>query len=138
MSIADTMEVLDRKRSSWNALKQIAGNLMRGLKAAQDRDGLWRTVLDDPNSYQETSASAMFVYGSLKLIRLGVLPKSNIHLAKKAWSAINQSYVIDGVVTGVSSGTSPLGGGHYRERARGAQTWGAGAYLMAGSEIDRL
>jgi hypothetical protein len=34
--------------------------------------------------------------------------------------------------------TSPLGGGHYRERARGTQTWGTGAYLMAGSEIDRL
>jgi rhamnogalacturonyl hydrolase YesR len=138
MSIADTMEFLDRQHPSWKALKQIAEKLMRGVTATPDRDGLWRTVLDDLDAYQESSASAMFVYGSLKLVRLGALPKSNIKVAKKAWVAINKSYVIDGAVTGVSSGTSPLGGGHYRERARGTQTWGTGAYLMAGSEIDRL
>ena len=138
MSLADTMEFLDRKHPSWKALKTIAEKLARGVKAAQDRDGLWRTVLNDPSSYQETSASSMYAYGLLKLVRLRVLPKSYAAVASKAWRAVNELYVKDGEVTGVSAGTGPMGGGHYRERPRGVYTWGTGAYLMAGSEIDRL
>jgi unsaturated rhamnogalacturonyl hydrolase len=138
MSLADTMEFLDRKHPSWKALQQIAEKLTRGIQATQDRDGLWRTVMDDADSYQETSASSMFAYGLLKLARLNVLSKSRTAMARKAWSAVNELYVVDGEVTGVSAGTSPMGGGHYRERPRGTQTWGTGAYLMAGSEIDRL
>lgn len=136
MSIADTMEFLDRKHVSWKPLQQIAGNLATGIKATQDRDGLWHTVMDDPESYQESSASSMLAYGLLKLVRLKVLPKAHAGMAKKAWSAVNELYVKDAEVTGVSAGTSPMGGGHYRERPRGSQTWGTGAYLMAGSEID--
>jgi unsaturated rhamnogalacturonyl hydrolase len=138
MSIADTMEFLDPKHPSWKALKRIAESLTRGIQATQDRDGLWHTVLDDPESYQETSAASMFAYGLLKLVRLKVLPKSHRAMATKAWAAVNEMYVKDGEVTGVSAGTGPMGGGHYRERPRGVQTWGTGAYLMAGSEIDRL
>lgn len=138
MSLADTMEHLDRRRPSWKALKKVAEKLARGVKATQDRDGLWSTVMDDRTSYQETSATAMFTYGMLKLVRLKVLPKSYTAPAVKGWSGVNTLYVKDGLVTGVSAGTSPAGGQHYRERPRGSQTWGTGAYLMAGSEIDRL
>lgn len=138
MSIADTMEFMDRKHPSYKPLRQVAEKMLRGLRPLQDRDGLWHTVLDDASSYQETSASMMFAYGILKLARLGVLPKSNLAMARKAWSAVNELYVKDGEVTGVSAGTGPRGAGHYRERPRGVYTWGTGAYLMAGSEIDRL
>ncbi len=44
----------------------------------------------------------------------------------------------NGLITGVSAGTGPQGGDHYRARPLGSETWGTGAYLMAGSEIDRL
>lgn len=44
------------------------------LCACQAGDGMWHTILDDPASYKESSATAAFAYGMLKGVRLGFLP----------------------------------------------------------------
>jgi unsaturated rhamnogalacturonyl hydrolase len=138
LSLADTLEVMDRRHRHYNALASVSRKMAQGLAATQDPDGLWHTVMDDPKSYPEASATSMAVYGVLKLVRLGVLPRSHVAMARRAWSAVNEKYVRDGLVTGTSAGTDPKGGEHYRTRPLGTYTWGTGAYLMAGSEIDRL
>ena len=138
MSLAETFEFLPKAHPSYPPLKSIAEKLARGLKATQDPSGMWHTVLEDPSSYAETSATAMAAYGLVKLVRLKVLPSSYRRMALRAWAAINRSYVKDAVVTGVSAGTAPKGGDYYRSVRVGTFTWGTGAYLMAGSEIDRL
>ncbi len=119
MSIADTMETMDRRHAKYGELASIAQRLAKGLEATQDSTGLWHTVLDDPDSYPETSATAMFTYGFLKLVRLGVLPAKYRAPAMKAWQTINEKYVQDGVVVGVSAGTNPGGVDSYRTRACG-------------------
>jgi unsaturated rhamnogalacturonyl hydrolase len=137
MSLADTMEVMKMGDPKFKDLEAIARKLAHGLEATQDRDGLWHTVLDDPKSYPESSATAMFAYGMLKLVRLHVLPVNYNAIALKAWRAINERYVKDGVVTGVSAGTGPKGVDGYRTMAVGTETWGTGAYLLAASEVAR-
>lgn len=133
MSLADVLEV---KRDP--ALEKITSTLTNGVLASQNADGLWYTVLDDPTSYVECSATAMFVYGLLKLARLGVLPSTVRVPANKAWRAINERYVRDGQVLGVSAGTDPKGKDSYRSIALGKETWGTGAYLLAASEVALL
>lgn len=134
MSIADTMEALGGKH---DGLRKVLEAQMRGLEKTQDGDGLWRTVMDDVESYPECSATSMVVYGVLKLVRLGVLPEEKVGMAMKAWKAVNERYVKDGLVTGVSTGTVPKGREYYRKLKAGTETWGTGAYLLAGSEVDR-
>jgi len=138
MSLADTLEFMDRKHRSYKELRTMATKMARGMQQTQDRDGLWHTVLDDHAGYAESSASAMTVYALLKMVRLKVLPGSYRKPALRAWSAINEKYVKDGVVTGVSAGTSPQSRDGYGKVKVGSQTWGTGSYLMAGSEVDRL
>lgn len=138
MSIADTLEVMDRRNPRHAELASIADRLAKGIVKTQDANGLWHTVLDDPASYIETSATAMFTYGMLKLIRLNVLPVDYRAPALKGWRAINEGYVKDGVVVGVSAGTDPKGVDSYRTKAVGSQTWGTGAYLLAATEVARL
>lgn len=136
MSIADTMEGMGRKHKSWNALAGMAGRMAAGLSKTQNAGGIWHTILDDPSSYEESSATSMFVYGLLKLVRLKALPaKGNVEMAGKAWQGVNGKYVQDGIVTGVSAGTGPGKSDNYKAIKIGSQTWGTGAYLMAGSEI---
>jgi unsaturated rhamnogalacturonyl hydrolase len=138
MALADTMEMMDRNNSSFAELQQIALRLARGLRTVQDRNGLWHTLLIDPTSYAECSASSMFVYGLLKLVRLKVLPASYEKIALRGWQAINANYVKDGVVTGVSGSTDPHPVEVYKKIEVGTETWGTGAYLSAGSEVDQL
>jgi unsaturated rhamnogalacturonyl hydrolase len=137
MSLADTMEVMNQRDPKYRELASIARKLAKGLEATQDADGLWHTVLDDPKSYPECSATAMFAYGMLKLVRLHVLPPTCNARALKGWRSINERYVKDGVVAGVSAGTDPKGADAYRSKPVGTETWGTGAYLLAASEVAR-
>lgn len=139
MSIADTMEAMRPGGAQYRRLSEIARRMAKGIAATQDRDGMWHTVLDDPGSYPEASATSMFTYGLLKLARLKVLSANDVKpVARRAWAAVNSKYVVDGQVTGVSAGTDPGGNDNYKRIRLGSQTWGTGAYLMAGSEVDRL
>ncbi len=46
---------------------------IRTLVRHQDDGGLWHTLIDDPASYLEASATAGFAYGILKSVRLGFI-----------------------------------------------------------------
>jgi unsaturated rhamnogalacturonyl hydrolase len=137
MSLAETLEAMHKGSPQHAELVAMARKLARGIESTQDAGGLWHTVLDDPQSYPECSATTMFIYGLLKLIRLGALPKQFAAPARKAWAEVNARYVKDGVVTGVSGGTGPAGVKGYLSRPVGTMTWGTGAYLLAASEIIR-
>ena len=135
MSLAETLEAMKKSDARYGDLETIARKLAHGLEPTQDTDGVWHTILDDPASYPECSATAMITYGLLKLARLGVLPATVRSRAMTAWRAINSRYVKDGLVTGVSAGTGPSGRDSYRAVAVGTETWGTGAYLLAAAEI---
>lgn len=137
MSIADTVEVMKGGDPERERLLAIATRMLEGLARTQDEAGLWHTVLDDASSYPETSASAMVVYGVKKFLRLGALDSRYGGMADAAWKEINRHYVKNGLVTGVSAGTRPKDTAYYRSLPAGTETWGTGAYLMAGSEVYR-
>jgi unsaturated rhamnogalacturonyl hydrolase len=137
MSIADVVEELDRRDPLRADLLAVAQRMIEGLERTRDAAGMWHTVMDDPKSYPETSATAMFAYGVLKLIRLGALAPGHAKLVEPGWRTINEVYVKDGLVTGVSAGTVPKDKGYYKALPAGVETWGTGAYLMAASEFDQ-
>lgn len=69
--------------------------------------GLWHTILDDPTSYLEASATAGFAYGILKAIRLRLLPKEERYTraAERAIQAIKDNISEIGELKQVSFGT---------------------------------
>lgn len=67
--------------------------------------GRWHTLLDDADSYLETSASAAIAYGFLKGVRLGLLEPEYEEPARKAARGVLEMIREDGVVDGVSYGT---------------------------------
>lgn len=137
-SLAETFEYLPRAHASYQPLKRMAEEFARALVAAQDDDGLWHTVMTNPKSYAECSVTTMIVYGVLKLVRLGVLPARFREPMRRAWAEVNNRWVKDGVVTGVSAGTGPTGEEAYLTRPVGTYPWGTGFYLMAGVEMDQM
>lgn len=66
---------------------------------------MWHTVLDDPYSPQESSATAGIAYGMLRSVRLGLLDDSVIAPALRAAHAVWQRIDEDGIVLGASKGT---------------------------------
>ncbi|WP_218827886.1 glycoside hydrolase family 88/105 protein [Paenibacillus rigui] len=78
----------------------------RTLAKLQESDGMWHTILTDPSSYTETSATAGFGYGILKAVRQGYLDASYAATAEKAVQAVIANIDEDGTVLQVSYGTA--------------------------------
>lgn len=78
---------------------------IRKLSEVQDESGLWHTLLDDPDSYLETSCSAAFAYGILKAVRKGYVDKKYLETGMKALHAVMNQIDTNGTVQGVSYGT---------------------------------
>ncbi|CAI7658575.1 unnamed protein product [Penicillium bialowiezense] len=78
------------------------------LSKFQNQNGLWHTLIDDPTSYLEVSASAGFAFGILKGVRLGYLKKEHRTIGLKALEAVINNVNEKGLVQNVSFGT-PMG-----------------------------
>ncbi|KAJ7628861.1 glycoside hydrolase family 105 protein [Roridomyces roridus] len=78
------------------------------LVACQDpTTGLWHTLLDDPTSYLEASATAGFAYGMMKALRLRLVPREERYVgaARKAIQGVLDNISPEGELRQVSFGT---------------------------------
>ncbi|WP_425491046.1 glycoside hydrolase family 88/105 protein [Novosphingobium flavum] len=79
---------------------------VRTLAATQDEGGLWHTLVDDPTSYLEASATAGFAYGILKAVRLGYLPAEYEDVGRRAVAGVLANIDAHGELQQVSFGTA--------------------------------
>ena len=107
------------------------------IKILQPTDGLWRTSLLSPESFDhgEVSGSGFFTFALAWGINNGILNKEiYTPVVLKAWKAILACQQENGKVGWVQNiGANPMPAG-----ANSWQNFGTGAFLMAGSEIIKL
>ncbi len=78
---------------------------VKALAPLQTASGMFRTLLDDPTSYEEAAATAGFAYGILKGVRLGLLPAEYEAVGRRAALAVRRHINAAGELTQVSFGT---------------------------------
>ena len=75
---------------------------MAGLKLRQHASGLWHQLLDHPDSFQETSGTALFVYSMAYGIRQGWLDRAEYEpVVTLAWDALARRIQAHGRVTDI-------------------------------------
>ena len=89
-------------------LQQVLLSQVTALADLQNEEGMFLTLLDDPGSPVESSATAGIAYGVLAGLREGLLPETARQVAERAESAILARIGADGVLANVSDGT-PMG-----------------------------
>lgn len=107
-SIVDILEAIGSEFDEKNKILNLLGDQVKALSKIQDQNGLWRTVLDDPESYPEVSVTAGVAYGVLKGIRLGYIQKKYKEMALKAINAVVSNIDAEGTVLCASGGTRIL------------------------------
>ena len=80
-------------------------NHLRALVSYQASSGLWHQVLDRPDSYEETSCTAMYLIGMARGLRSGILDSSFVAPMEKAWSGLQSRISSDGIVRDICRGT---------------------------------
>jgi len=78
---------------------------VKALAQYQHENGLWHTLLDDPTSYLEASATAGFAYGILKAVRKRYLSEEYEQIGLKAMHAVLENIDETGELQQVSFGT---------------------------------
>jgi rhamnogalacturonyl hydrolase YesR len=107
------------------------------VAAIQGPDGLWRSGLLDPASYDlpEVSGSAFFTYAIAYGINQGILDrKQYLPVIQSAWSGILTHIYADGRLGSIQ----PIDGQPGKFKPSASYVYGVGGFLLAGSELDRL
>jgi unsaturated rhamnogalacturonyl hydrolase len=110
-----------------------------GFSRYQDSSGMWHQLLDRPESYLESSVTAMFIYTVAKAVNEGWIPKRYLTIAYKGWNALSKKITPDGQIPDICTGTSVEDdiSYYFLRPAELNDTHGLGAFLMAGAEIIR-
>lgn len=88
--------------------------MMASLLAHQTPGGKWRQLVDDPASWPESSATAMFTYGFITGVKNGWLDAAAYGpAAVKGWLALVNWITPDGLVRDVCHGTNALNDRQY-------------------------
>lgn len=143
-SMTELLEVLPEDHPKRNDLIEFLNTLCEGYLALQDDDGMWHQVLNDHESYPETSCTSMFIYAFSRGIRFGWLknPEKYVKAIYKAWKGISKTSVdSNGNVYGVCRGSEFSFIADYYKYELGwnlNDTHGTGIVMLAGIEVIRL
>ena len=113
---------------------------MAALLRYQNRDGLWRNVVDVPGAYAEYSATAMIGFAMLRGVNSGWFEDAAPYRAavEHAWRAVNARTGSDGTVIDVCESTArieSLAGYLQREALLGRDDRGGAMALLFATEL---
>jgi rhamnogalacturonyl hydrolase YesR len=103
----------------------------------QGDDGLWRSGLFDPQAYAlpEVSGSAFLTYALAWGVNQRILDRKVYKpVVKKAWAGLLAHVYSDGRLGSIQ----PVGAAPGQFKRTSSYVYGVGAFLLAGSEVDRL
>lgn len=135
-----TTELLNNLPANHPKRSELINLLLRqivGISRYQDKSGLWHQVLDKPDSYLESSCTAMFVYSIARAVNLGWIDKSYLSIAKNGWTGLLTKIQPDGQVQDICIGTGISNDirFYYDRPVKLNDIHGLGAVLLAGVEI---
>lgn len=142
VTLTEILSLLPRENPHWEEELQLYRRFMQGILACQDPSGMWHQVLNRPDSYQETSCTAMFLLSMARGVNRGWLEaEACLPCIKKAWTALLQ-YSVDAVgdVYGVCLGSGCAKDAEYYKQlpAKKNDDHGTGIVMMAAAEMMKL
>lgn len=141
MSLVELLDVLPADHPDRPKVLDLFRRHAQGVAALQSPAGLWRNLLDKTDSYEESSATAMFVYSIAHAINEGwISPVSYGAVALAGWNGLSTRISAHGQVLGTCVGTTLAGDNvyYYHRPTSEDGSHAVGAVLMAGSEMIRF
>jgi len=135
-----TTELLNNLPANHPKRAELIKLLLRqivGYAHYQDQTGLWHQLLDKPDSYLETSVTAMFTYAVARAVNQGWINEKYIAIAQEGWKGLLTKITADGQLQDVCIGTNMDTDikFYYTRPTELNDTHGIGALLLAGTEI---
>jgi unsaturated rhamnogalacturonyl hydrolase len=138
MAAAELLSVLPGQHPDFEKILSIYREHIEGIVRYQGINGFWHQLIDRPETYEETSATAMFVFAIARGVNRGWLNESvYAPVAILGWNAVNSRIDSNGAVKGTCVGTG-IGWEAVFYAYRPTSPYaphGYGPVLLAGAEI---
>lgn len=108
LGFAEALTYLPDDHASRSGLVKTHVRHLTGLARHQDESGMWRQIIDMPETYQEFSSTAMIGYSIACGLRSGWLSNDFRPVVDRAWSGISERVSAQGELEHVCVGTGPL------------------------------
>jgi unsaturated rhamnogalacturonyl hydrolase len=103
---AELLSVLPENNSHYLSILNAYKKMMKTLLNNQSEDGMWRQLIDKPESFKEASSTAMFGFAMSVGVKRGILPKEPYTASfVKAWNTLTEYLDENGKVREVCVGT---------------------------------
>ena len=141
LTMCDVLDVVPPSTQGWNEVKDLLVSLLRGIAAYQSPEGTWHQLINNTESYLETSASAMFVYGYAHAINKGWIDRTAYQdIARSGWNGVAKQVNEKGQVENTCVGTG-LGWTNTFYMSRPVNVFAAHGYgpvLLAAAELVKM
>jgi len=136
-ALVKVLQVLPANDPSRPKYVQQLREMAAAVAAIQSPDGLWRSGLLDPGSYDlpEVSGSAFFTYAIAYGINEHILDrKKYLPVVEHSWAGMLTHIYADGRLGSIQ----PIDGQPGKFKPSASYVYGVGGFLLAGSELTRL
>ena len=138
MAMVEVLEVLPKTHKDYKAVLDQLRAHVKGLASYQTKDGFWHQLIDRNDTYQETSATAIYAYAIARAVNRGhVDAQAYGPMANLAWNAVASRVQPNGQIEGICVGTGmAFDPAFYAYRPTSVKAaHGYGPTLLAGAEI---
>jgi rhamnogalacturonyl hydrolase YesR len=138
MSMVEVLEVLPKDHKDYKAVLEQLRAHIKGLASYQTKDGFWHQLIDRPDTYEETSATAIYTYAIARAVNRGYVDAQAYGpMANLAWNAVASKVQPNGQIEGICVGTGmAFDPAFYAYRPTSVKAaHGYGPTLLAGAEI---
>lgn len=105
--MAQLLAILPEDNPDRALIMKAYQKMMATLRQNQSPDGMWHQLIDEPDSYKETSGTAMFTYAMIVGVKNGWLDKKEYGaVARKGWLALVTYINDENEITNVCEGTN--------------------------------
>ncbi|MCZ8514703.1 glycoside hydrolase family 88 protein [Paenibacillus filicis] len=143
-SLSELLAVMPEGMEGREAMIGFFRELCEGYLRLQGVNGLWHQVLTDPESYEETSCTSMFLYAFARGVRFGWLKETDpyIEAIHRGWKGLTRISIDKlGNVYGVCRGSGySYNAAYYKDDLSWLlnDTHGTGIVMLAGIEVLQL
>lgn len=107
VGMAELLRSLPKSNPNYERIMKGYKTMMASLLQYQTEEGMWRQLIDKPESWPETSATGMFTFAFITGIKNGWLDKETYgKAARKAWLKLITYINADNDITDVCEGTN--------------------------------
>lgn len=136
----ELLKVLPKDHPQRAELLSILEQFIIGVSRLQTANGMWRQILDKPDSYLETSCTAMFSAGIAAAVRHGWIDKQYADVALAGWKGVESNITKERDIENICVGTatSPTLTYYYNRPVQTNNNHGTATVIYALAEMINL